>query len=223
MRRREFITGIGIAAAWQFAAHAQQRIWRIGWLTPDPPPAIGRPDRDLDTFKSALAELGYVEGRNYLIDARFADTDNSRLPALAEELIADGVDIIVTIGTPTVVAAKSATTTIPIVMSGSADPVEHGLVASLRNPGGNITGVTHSPGPEFAAKGLELLKEAAPSISRVAVLVDSSTVHEPLSLDAQRAAATVLSQTFRQDRLRLEGLSVSGEFLNVHRPSLRPR
>ena len=82
---------------------------------------------------------------------------------------------------------------------------------------------SHSPGPEFAAKGLELLKEAAPSISRVAVLVDSSTVHEPLSLDAQRAAATVLSQTFRQDRLRLEGLSVSGEFLNVHRPSLRPR
>jgi putative ABC transport system substrate-binding protein len=211
VRRREFLALLGVASAWRRPAlailigdaemmcapvvHAQQRIWRLGWLTPNPPPAVGRPYPDLDTFKSALAELGYTEGRNYLIDARFADTDNSRLPALAEELIADDVDIIVTIGTPTVAAAKSATTTIPIVMSGSADPVEHGLVVSLRNPGGNITGFTHSPGPEFAAKGLELLKEAAPSISRVAVLVDSSTVHEPLSLDVQKAVATKLGLT----------------------------
>jgi hypothetical protein len=78
---------------------AQQRIWRLGWLTPWTPPVVGRPHADLEAFKSALAELGYIEGRDYLIDARFANTDNSRLPALAKELIADDVDIIVTIGT----------------------------------------------------------------------------------------------------------------------------
>jgi putative ABC transport system substrate-binding protein len=193
---------LGAAAAWRRpvlailiggammcapVALAQQRTWRLGWLDPYTPPAVGRPYDTLDTFKSALAELGYVEGVDYLIDARFADTDNSRLPALARELIADDVDIIVTIGTPTVAAAKSATATIPIVMAGSADPVEHGLVASLGHPGGNITGVTHSPGPEFAGKGLELLKEVAPSISRVAILWDSSGIHEGLSLDANRS------------------------------------
>jgi putative ABC transport system substrate-binding protein len=176
-------------------AHAQQGIWRLGWLDPKPPPQVGRPYASLEAFKSGLAELGYIEGRDFLIDARFANTDNSRLPALAKELIADDVDIIVTIGTPTVVAAKSATATIPIVMAGSADPVEHGLVASLQHPGGNITGVTHSPGPEFAAKGLELLKEAAPKISRVAVLWDSSGIHEELSIEHQRAVAPELGLT----------------------------
>jgi putative ABC transport system substrate-binding protein len=208
--RREFMTVRGAAAVWRRlvlailvggammcapVALAQQRTWRLGWLDPNPPPAPGRPYDNLDTFKSALAELGYVEGRDYLIHARFADTDNSRLPALAKELIADDVDIIVTIGTPTVAAAKSATATIPIVMAGSADPVEHGLVASLRHPGGNITGVTHSPGPEFAGKGLELLKEVAPNISRVAILWDSSGIHESLSLDAQQVVATKLGLT----------------------------
>jgi putative ABC transport system substrate-binding protein len=136
MRRREFAAVLSVAAAWcrpalailigdaaMMCAHvalAQQRTWRLGWLDPNPPPAVGRPYDNLDTFKSALAELGYIEGQNYLIDARFADTDNNRLPALTKELIADDVDIIVTIGTPTVAAAKSATATIPIVMAGSA-------------------------------------------------------------------------------------------------------
>jgi putative tryptophan/tyrosine transport system substrate-binding protein len=139
--------------------------------------------------------LGYVEGRNYVIDARYADTDVSRLPALVKELIADDVDIIVAIGTPPVDAAKRATTTIPIVMAGSADPVEHGLVASLRHPGGNISGVTHSLGPEFAGKCLELLKEAVPTISRPAILWDSSGIHEGPSLEAQRAVAAKLGLT----------------------------
>src|SRR5215472_15584614 len=151
MRRRNFITLVGGAVTvGPLAALAQGKIWRLGWLTPDPPPTAAQPSDDLVTFEKALAELGYIEGRNYVIEARFADTDNSRLPALAYELVQDRVDIIVTIGTPTVDAAKNATSVIPIVMAGAADPIEHGLVASLAHPGGNITGVTHSPGPMFS-------------------------------------------------------------------------
>jgi putative ABC transport system substrate-binding protein len=182
----------GAVLASPLAALGQERVWRLGWLDPNPAPAAGQSYANLDTFKKALADLGYVEGRNYIVESRFADTDNSRLPALAKDLVARGVDIIVTIGTPTVAAAKSATATIPIVMAGSADPVEHGLVATLRRPGGNVTGVTHSPGPEFAGKCLELLKEAASGIARVGILWDSSGLHEGLSLDAQRASAARL-------------------------------
>jgi putative ABC transport system substrate-binding protein len=185
----------GAALASPPAALAQERTWRIGWLSPGGAPAVGAPDADLDAFRKALAEQGYVEGRNYIVESRYADADNSRLPALAQQLVARGVDIIVTIGTPTVEASKSVTSTIPIVMAGSADPVEHGLVASLRHPGGNITGVTHSPGPEFAGKCVELLKEAAPDIARVGILWDSSTLHEGLSLDTQRTVAAKLGLT----------------------------
>jgi putative ABC transport system substrate-binding protein len=195
-------------------ARAQQRIWRLGFLAPNRPPPVGvitdadtdaalrsRGARmaaydDLEAFKGALAELGYIEGRDYRIDARYADTDISRFPALAKELIADDVDIIVTIGTPTVFAAKAATATIPIVMAGSDNPVEHGLIASLRHPGGNITGVTHNPGPHFFAEALELLKEAAPKISRVAVLWGTpGGIHPELTLDALRAVAPELGLT----------------------------
>jgi len=141
------------------------------------------------SFLEALKNLGYAEGRNLVIESRFADTKMDQLPRLARELVASGVEIIVTIGTPTVQAAKDATTAIPIVMAGSADPVEHKLVASLARPGANVTGVTHSPGPEISGKGLQLLKEAVPALSRVAILWDSSALHEGLSLDAQRTVA----------------------------------
>ena len=126
---------------------------------------------NLKQFQRGLGELGYKEGRNYIIDARFADTDQSRLPALAKELADRRVDVIVTIGTPTVRAAKKATATIPIIMAGSTDPVENGFASSLAHPGGNVTGLTHNPGPDFAGKALQLLKETAPHISRVAILV----------------------------------------------------
>jgi putative ABC transport system substrate-binding protein len=128
----------------------------------------------LEHFRKGLSELGYVEHENYVIESRFADTDWNRLPMLAKDLVDRSVDVIVTIGTPTVAVAKAATTTIPIVMAGSSDPVERGLVASLAHPGGNVTGVTHRPGPEFAGKCLQLFKEAASSIAHVAVLWDSS-------------------------------------------------
>jgi putative ABC transport system substrate-binding protein len=196
MRRREFIGSlIGTAVARPLAASAQIKLWRIGWLDPNPPPETGRPYANLDTFRNALSELGYVEHQNYVIESRFAETDWDRLPRLAKELVDRGVDVIVTIGTPPVAAAKAATTTIPIVMAGSADPVEGGLIASLARPGGNVTGVTHSPGPEFAGKCLQLLKEAASSIAHIAVLWDSGALHEGISLDAQQIVAHNLQLT----------------------------
>jgi putative ABC transport system substrate-binding protein len=136
--------------------------------------------------------LGYIEGQNLLIESRFADAKVDQLPGLAADLVQRRVDLIVTIGTPPVQAAKEATATIPIVMAGSADPVEHGLVTSLAQPGGNVTGVTHSPGPEISGKGIELLKEAVPTVSRVAVLWDSSGIHEGLSLENQKVVARKL-------------------------------
>jgi len=160
------------------------KIYRIGYLSPEAASqGVSRP------FRDALQDMGYIEGRNLVIESRFADTHMDQLPALAKDLVRAGVDVIVTIGTPTVQADKEATTAIPIVMAGSADPVEHKLVTSLARPGGNVTGVTHSPGPEISGKGLHLLKEAVPALSRVAILWDSSLVHEGLSLDAQREVA----------------------------------
>jgi len=204
MRRRAFIAAASAASlTWRSAARAQQKTWRIGFLDPNPAPTSDKPSWNLGIFRKAMGELGYVENRNYVIEGRYADTDWDRLPRLAKELVDDKVDIIVTIGTPPVAAAKAATSTIPIVMAGSADPVEHKLVASLAHPGGNVTGVTHSPGPEFAGKALQLLKEVAPTISRVAVLWDSGGLHEGLSLEAQQAEA-------RETQIRLLPHDVKG-------------
>jgi putative ABC transport system substrate-binding protein len=173
-----------LAAPITAEAQPTAKVYRIGYLSP------GAASQGVSgSFRDALKELGYIEGRNLVIESRFADTKMDELPALAKDLIRVGVDVIVTIGTPTVQAAKDSTATIPIVMAGSADPVEHKLVASLGRPGGNVTGVTHSPGPEISAKGLQLLKEAVPAVSRVAILWDSSTVHEGHSLDALRGVA----------------------------------
>ncbi len=180
------------AALWPSAAWARQGPWRIGWLDPSPTPTATAPSRALAAFTQRLKELGYVEGRDFVMETRFADTYWDRLPGEARDLVARGVDVIVTIGTPTVMVAKEATRTIPIVMAGAGEPLELGLVPSLAHPGGNVTGVAHNPGPDFAGKSLELLKDAAPTISRVAVLWDSSSLHEEPSLEGQRAAARAL-------------------------------
>jgi putative ABC transport system substrate-binding protein len=124
--------------------------------------------------------------------------ETEQLPDLAAELVRLNVDVLVTITTPAVLAAKNATTTIPIVMAAAAHPVEQGLIASLARPGGNVTGLTHTHGPEFNGKGLELLKEAAPTLSRVAVLFNTSGgLQAPLrlDLDALQAAARALGIT----------------------------
>ena len=171
-------------------AQPSEKVYRIGYLD------AGAPGRGVSrAFKGALRRIGYVEGKNLAIEARFADTRMEQLPRLANELVGAGVDVIVTIGTPTALAAKEASTTIPIVMAGAGNPVELKLVASLGRPGGNVTGVTHSPGPEISGKAIQFLKEAAPAVSRVAILWDSSTLHEGLALDAQRKVAQALGVT----------------------------
>ena len=177
------------------AALAREGPWLIGWLDPSMTPTAEKPSHALGVFEQRLRELGYVAGRDFVIEGRFGDTYWDRLPGFAKELVDDHVNVIVTIGTRTVLIAKEATATIPIVMAGAGEPLELGLVPSLARPGGNVTGLAHNPGPEFAGKSLELLKEAAPKISRIAILWDSGALHEDPSLEGQRQAAKALGVT----------------------------
>ena len=167
MQRRDFITLLGGAAAlWPFAAYAQQaaKLYRIGILSPElPPPGF------LDAFRQGLRELGYVEGRDIALEVRNAEGYSQRLGALANILAGLKVDVILALNTPSVQAAKKATVTIPIVMTQIADPLKSGLVTSLSRPGGNVTGMSFNV-DELSGKGLALLREALPSLSRVAVL-----------------------------------------------------
>jgi putative ABC transport system substrate-binding protein len=151
------------------AAEAQQarKIPRIGFLGPGP---IADWSEERAIFLDGLRARGYIEGQNISVEWRFTASGYDGLPDLAAELVQLNPDVIVTVTTPAAKAAKGATTTIPIVMSGVARPVEQGLVASMARPGGNATGTTNHPGLEVFQKQLQLLKEAAPRVSRVAVL-----------------------------------------------------
>ncbi len=144
------------------------KVPRIGILSAASPESPVR-HSTLDTFRQALRELGYAEGQNIALDYQFAEGRWERLSGLATELVRLRVDIILAAGTPSALAAKQATGTIPIVAAAMGDPVGDGLVASLARPGGNITGTTFL-GPELVAKRLGLLKEALPRVSRVAAL-----------------------------------------------------
>jgi len=147
-------------------------VHRIGYLSAGSPPPAG--PSAIEAFHQGLRDLGYVEGQNLVIEERYAEGDDKRLPALAAELVRLRVEVLVTAFTRAALAAKDATTTIPIVMSGVTNPVERGLVASLARPGGNLTGLANSPGPEFVGKQIELLKAAVPAVSRVGVFWDST-------------------------------------------------
>src|ERR1043166_2297537 len=150
-----------------FPAEAQQaKAARIGYLTGATP---GGQAARIEAFRQGLRELGYVEGKNIVIEYRYAEEKLDRLPALAAELVRVKVDVIVTGGSENTRAAKEATTTIPIVMAQDSDPVGNGFVVSLARPGGNITGLS-TLAPEISGKQLELLKEIIPKLSRVAVL-----------------------------------------------------
>jgi putative ABC transport system substrate-binding protein len=149
------------------------------------------PDAFLDAFREGLRDLGYVDGKNVIVDARWANGYFDKLPALANELVRMKVKVIVTASTPAALAAKQATSTIPIVIAASGDPVASGLVATLARPGGNITGQTVMMG-EVAVKRLELLKEAVPGLSRVAVLWSAlNPVYGPILKDMEHAAARI--------------------------------
>ena len=166
MKRRAFISGIvGGLLAVPLVAEAQEaaKVARIGWLTPD------REVVRYQAFLQGLRDLGYVEGHNVVIEYRSAEGRLERLPALAAELVSLKVDVIVARATVAALAAKQATRTIPIVFPTVSDPVATGLVTSLARPGGNVTGLSFFT-PELVGKSMELLKEAVPGVSRIAVL-----------------------------------------------------
>jgi len=187
-RRRRLLIALGATAlASVLTPHAQSqaRVWRIGFL--EPAPASGSGARWVEALRAGLRDLGYVEGRNLVIEFRRAEGKYERLPGLAAELVRLEVDVIVTHTTAASRAAKDATTTIPIVMAIVGDPVASGIVASLARPGGNVTGLTALL-RETAVKRLELLKEAFPRIRRVAVLGRSINAPAIASLDVAAAS-----------------------------------
>ncbi len=201
MKRREFITLLGGAAAWPLAARAQQpasRIFRVGFV--GLPTADSLPKRP-EAFRAGLRDLGYQEGRNIVIEFRWADGHYERLPALFAELIRLNVDVIVTHGTPGGLAAKQATTTIPIVFATAGDAVASGLVASLARPGANVTGSTYFV-PELSAKQLELLKEAIPALTDVAILLNPANPMNEPAVPAMKLTAQLLKLQLHQFGVR---------------------
>ena len=170
--RRTFLAALGALVARPLAADAQQptKVYRIGNLSEGRASDAASAAAPWGAFLETLRDLGYVEGKTLVIDRRFAEYNYDRLPALAAELVRLKPDVLVAGGTLTIAALKRATTAVPIVMTYAPDPVGDGLVASLQRPGGNITGLSITTGPEFIGKQLEILKEAAPKVSRVGVL-----------------------------------------------------
>jgi len=199
--RRVFIGTLagGLVAA-PLAAGAQEsrRVWRIGFLGL---PAASSTTARVDAFRRGLRELGYAEGRNLTIEFRWADGHADRLPALAAELVKLKVDMIVTQGTEATVAAHRATTTIPIVFAVASDPIGSGVVRSLARPGGNVTGFTDIAS-EVAGKRLELLREAAPGVRRIAVLWNPANASSGPQMKGSETAGRTLGLSLRSIEVR---------------------
>ena len=203
--RRKLLVALGVGAlAAPLTSFAQQKgkVWRIGFLGTATASGF---ERRVEALRAGLRDLGYVEGKNLAIEFRWAEGNYERLPELAAELVRLKVDVIVTHGNLGTRAAKSATTTIPIVMASSIDPIALGLVASLARPGGNVTGITGITA-ETAAKRLELLKDAFPRTTQVAVLLNPDNPGGMgLNMRAMEATAKSLKLELQQFRVRGPG------------------
>ena len=201
MKRRTFITLLGSAAAWPLAARAQQqpsKVARIGYLS-----AASAPDPNVESFRQGMRSFGYVEGGDFVIEARYAERNYARFPALIEELLRAKVDLIVT-GGPSTQAAPLAARSVPVVFGFSGNPVDAGVVASFARPGANATGVSFLA-LDLAAKRVEILKEAAPAITRLAVLSNPDHAGEPSELQVTREAARSLGLEITYFQVRTDG------------------
>src|SRR5437868_2232170 len=194
LNRREFITLFGGAAAWPLAARAQPaKVARIGFL--GLVSSSSHASR-VAAFRAGLRDLGWIEGRNLIIEFRWAEGNYDRLPALAEELLRLNIDVLVTHGAAGALAAKKATSTIPIVITAVGDMLALGLVSSLSRPGGNVTGLSVFAA-ELTAKRLELIKEAVPSVTRVAILLNPGNASTQFVLSENEATAKAAGIEFR--------------------------
>ncbi len=192
--RRSFLAmvaaGAAVSTTWAQGQPASRK-WRIGYLSAGVTPTRGTPD-PADALWKRLRELGYAEGANLVVDVRYAEGNSARLPELAAELVRLGPDVIVTRGSPSNMAAKNATVTIPIVMASGLDPVREGVVASLARPGGNVTGMMFASDARIIAKRLQLLREALPRLSRLAVAARSGAGGDAIWLKDTADAARAL-------------------------------
>jgi len=189
--RRKLLVAIGATPLLSFAQ--QGRVWRIGILVPRSRPA-SLESHFLGAFPPAMRELGYVEGKNLVIEWRFADGKYERLPALAVELVKLKVDVILGVGSAGVQAAQQTTASIPIVMASVIDPLSSGFVASLAHPGGNITGLSNMTS-DLSPKHLEMLVKTVPNLSRVAVLLNPANPAHPAILRSVQTAAQRVGMT----------------------------
>jgi ABC-type uncharacterized transport system substrate-binding protein len=211
IRRREFITLLGGAAAWPLAARGQQRVHVVAILASQPLPPIER-------FVRKLREYGYVEGQNLRLVRRFSEGHDDRFPAMAVELAALPVDMIVTWGTPAAVAAKQATSSIPVVMGAIGDPVSVGIVSNLARPDGNVTGFA-SQNVDLEAKRLELLRDLLPQLSRVAMLANAANPLIDASMQNLRTTVEQLRINFDIFGVRSSGeIEAALQRLNNARP-----
>ena len=210
-RRRVLIVFVGLTAtvlgsAFAHAADPAPELVRLGYVQPQSP---SNALRGVTALWERLRELGYAEGKNLIITSRSAEGRNDRLPGLMNELVAAKVDVIVTYGTPAAIAAKNATTTIPIVVAALGDPVGTGLAASLGRPGGNLTGLSMGFGEGMAGKWLELLQETVPRLSTVAVIANTDN---PIARDSAKELEAIAPA--RRPKL---------QFINVNDPAALDR
>ena len=219
MRRREFITLLGGAAAWPLAARAQQpaMVPTIGFLGSGTPAAHGH---WVAAFAQRLRELGWIEGRNLTIEYRWAEGSSDRAAELAAEFVRLKVDVIVTYANPMVVATKRATSVIPIVFAAAADPLGTGLVAGLARPGGNVTGASVQ-NTDLAGKHLELLRDLIPGLRRLAIMANVGNSASVLEMrEVQAAARTIGLEVTILEIRRAEDIAPAFEELKARADAL---